>query len=165
MELVAPQRLTQAPSFRGLKPSSRLASRVGQGNVRENTKPELVLSRALRRLGLLFTMHDPVLPGRPDFVFSKQRVTVFCDGDFWHGRKWAPRRRKLARGHNAEYWVQKIEGNIERDRQARLALSRLGWRVCRVWGSDVLVGPERAARRVAAFLSLGALRGRRSSRR
>jgi DNA mismatch endonuclease (patch repair protein) len=45
------------------------------------------------------------LPGKPDIVFYGARLAVFCDGDFWHGRNWPERKRKLSRGSNSEYWV------------------------------------------------------------
>ena len=142
-------------SFRGLQASSAVASEVGRANLRENTRPERTLGRALRLLGLTYSHHDRKLPGRPDFVFGRDRAVVFCDGDFWHGRDWRRRRARLARGHNALYWMEKIAGNRDRDRHVERALTRLGWRSLRVWESDVLAEPMRVARRVAAFLRRG----------
>ncbi len=139
-------------SFRGFKPSSPSASAVGKSNIRENTKPEVILSRALKRIHLPFATHDGTLPGCPDFVFRTEKVAVFCDGDFWHGRRWSARRRKLARGHNSSYWIAKIQGNITRDGKTRRRLRRLGWKVLRVWESDVLTDPLGVAERVAAVV-------------
>jgi len=86
------------------------------------------------------------LPGKPDLVFHRVRLVVFVDGDFWHGRGFAARRRKLATGHNAAYWVAKIAANRRRDRRQTDALRRSGWRVVRVWESDVRSSaPEEAA--------------------
>jgi G:T-mismatch repair DNA endonuclease (very short patch repair protein) len=68
-------------------------------------------------------------PARPDIVFAGQRIAIFCDGDFWHGRQWVKRRRRLERGSNASYWVAKIRRNIERDRQINRTLRRRGWTV------------------------------------
>lgn len=81
------------------------------------------------------------LPGCPDVVFSKERVAVFCDGDFWHGRDWEQRREMLLRGQNATYWVAKIARNRERDELHNLTFASLGWRVLRFWGSDINQDP------------------------
>ena len=73
-------------------------------------------------------------------VFRSDGVVVFCDGDFWHGKDWAERRNALARGANAEYWIGKIEGNMERDRRNNEVLRSEGWTVLRFWESDILAG-------------------------
>lgn len=91
------------------------------------------------------------LPGKPDIALVRQRVAIFCDGDFWHGRRWAERRKKLARGANARYWIPKIEKNIQRDRAITRLLRRLGWKVVRVWESDVARNPEMIACRIASL--------------
>ena len=78
---------------------------------------------------------------------------MFCDGDFWHGRKWNSQKMNLARGSNADYWVAKIEANIARDRRHRAELRTAGWRVIRLWESDILRNPERMAERVAGALA------------
>lgn len=99
----------------------------------------------LQRSGISHRRNDRSLPGKPDFVLVERRTVVFCDGDFWHGRDWDNRRSLLARGHNADYWVRKIERNRERDRSTTMELERLGWRVLRLWASDVVRDPDAAA--------------------
>jgi len=56
-----------------------------------HTQPEIILRRALWHKGLRYRVNDGRLPGRPDVVFTKVRLVVFCDGDFWHGHNWAIR--------------------------------------------------------------------------
>jgi DNA mismatch endonuclease (patch repair protein) len=73
------------------------------------------------------------LPGRPDFVFTKRKVAVFIDGDFWHGN---PKKFRLPKS-NCAYWQQKIVGNKKRDREINNELRRLGWRVLRFWESSL----------------------------
>jgi len=97
-----------------------------------------MLRSHLWRLGCRYRIDVSNLPGRPDIVFPKARLVVFCDGDFWHGRRWAERRRKLRTGHNADYWVRKIGRNIERDRQNTALLEKAGWTVLRFWEGDIL---------------------------
>lgn len=62
---------------------------------------------------------------------------MFCDGDFWHGRRWASRRARLAKGANPDYWIAKIKANMARDRRHTMALERDGWTVIRLWEGDI----------------------------
>ena len=137
-----------APSYRGFKPASRGSSHAMQGNRASGTRPELLVERCLRTLGLRGKRNVRDLPGRPDIVFRRARVAVFCDGDFWHGRKWTALRRNLSQRANSRYWVAKIAYNIERDDQQRRALRKLGWKVLRFWESDILKGPQGIAGRI-----------------
>jgi G:T-mismatch repair DNA endonuclease (very short patch repair protein) len=89
-------------------------------------------------------------------VFSGARLVVFVDGDFWHGNTWAIRKAKLEKGHNPEYWISKIERNIERDRERTRELKVLGWSVLRVWESEVATNRDQVVHRIEL-----ALRGRR----
>src|SRR3990172_2770849 len=89
-------------------------------NVSTGGAAERALRDALRRRGLRVETHVEGLPGRPDIVIRSERVCLFCDGDFWHGRHWPQLRQQLAERANATYWVEKIETNRRRDRaQAR----------------------------------------------
>jgi DNA mismatch endonuclease (patch repair protein) len=127
----------QAPSFAGLRPSSEAASRAQRANRKKDTGHEVLLRKALWRLGLRYRKHLPGLPGNPDLVFGGARVVVFCDGDFWHGRDWDRLKGQLARRHNAEYWIAKIGRNMERDREQAALLEGQGWLVIRLWETDV----------------------------
>ena len=138
-------------AYRGLKPASSRASNAARGSSKKSdTRCELLLRRALWKRGLRYRVDMRDLPGRPDIVFTKARVVVFCDGDFWHGRDWEERRRKLKRGHNAPYWVKKISGNIERDRRNNAALEAAGWTVLRFWERDISTDVESVAERIMA---------------
>ena len=128
----------KAPSYAGRSPASERASKAARAASRKtDTKPERLLRSELWRRGLRFRKHYAALPGRPDVVFTKAKVVVFCDGDFWHGRDWEERKQKLARGHNGDYWIAKIERNMERDQERTTALDALGWRVLRYWEGDI----------------------------
>jgi DNA mismatch endonuclease (patch repair protein) len=127
------------PSYAGLRPASAKAASAARGaSVKTDTRCELLLRRELWRAGLRYRLHAAELPGRPDVVFPAQRVAVFCDGDFWHGRDLELRIAKLAAGHNAPYWVAKIRRNVERDRRQTEVLERAGWLVVRIWEGDIL---------------------------
>jgi DNA mismatch endonuclease (patch repair protein) len=125
--------------YDGLAPASARASKAARGSSKkQDTKPELLLRRALWRVGRRgYRVDVSKLPGRPDLVFFRQKVVVFCDGDFWHGRDLEQRIARLERGHNAPYWVEKIRGNVARDRLRDEDLRRAGWRVVRAWESDI----------------------------
>jgi DNA mismatch endonuclease (patch repair protein) len=140
---------SKAPSFKGFAPSSKTASRTKQRNRATNTQAELALRRALTKHGLRYRLHARDLPGKPDVVFRRERVVVFCDGDFWHGRGWRTRLRKLEQGSNADYWVQKIRANMLRDRRHTRALGQLGWTVIRVWETNVRRDPDAAVQLIA----------------
>ena len=78
--------------------------------------------------------------GKPDIVFTKVKIAVFCDGDFWHGHNWAIRgltsiEEELAR--YSEYWQKKIIDNIMRDKRNNAILQEEGWTVLRFWESDI----------------------------
>lgn len=122
-----------------------------------DTKPELTLRRAVHAKGGRFRLRARDVPGRPDLVVRSRKVAVFVDGDLWHGNPEEWRRR----GHEelaamfptrTEWWVNKIERNVTRDREVNRQLADQGWRVLRIWASDVLRDPDRAATRVLALL-------------
>jgi DNA mismatch endonuclease (patch repair protein) len=141
------------PSFEGLLAASAKASRIASANsAKRDTKPELLLRRALRHSGVRYEVDACSLPGRPDLVFSAARLVVFCDGDFWHGRNLRARLRKLRAGHNSSYWVSKIATNVARDRKVEKLLRDLGWTVMRFWESDIRANPYRAANAVLRVL-------------
>jgi DNA mismatch endonuclease (patch repair protein) len=151
-----------APSFKGLRPASEAASRAKRATRKRNTRPELILRRALWAVGVRYRTHLAGLPGSPDIVIRQVRVVVFCDGDFWHGRDWPTLRAKLLRRHNSDYWIAKIARNRERDREQTEHLAREGWLVLRLWESDILRDPAAAAATiktaVEARRALGPLR-------
>lgn len=138
----------KVPSYKGLKPASEAASRVKSRNRRVDTLHEVLLRSHLWRLGLRFRKNVTTLPGKPDIVFPGAKVAVFCDGDFWHGRDWQSRQEKLSRGTNSAYWLAKIASNIERDARNTALLKRAGWRVIRLWETDVKRDPPAAAARI-----------------
>lgn len=125
------------PSFKGLRPTSTVAAAIKKANRSQGTRPEVELGRQLWRLGLRYRKNEKRLPGRPDFAFWSARVAVFCDGDFWHGKDWHERQRKLEGGSNADYWIAKIGRNRARDREVDAALGSSGWHVVRVWESEI----------------------------
>lgn len=137
-----------SPSFKNYQPASELSSRVKRLTKRTDTKPEVLLRTALWRRGLRYRKNVRSIRGKPDLVFLRARVAVFCDGDFWHGRDWPSLREKLHTRANSDYWIAKIQANIERDQRTTESLTSDGWLVMRIWESDIARDPTRVAEEV-----------------
>ena len=106
---------------------SRLMRRIRS----TDTKPELMLRQALWALGYRYRKDVKSLPGKPDIAIKKYKVAVFVDGEFWHGYNWAEKKPRIQ--SNREYWIPKIERNMQRDRQNTETLQDRGWTVFRFW--------------------------------
>lgn len=144
------QKKRRAVSFRGLTPSSAAASKAKRANRKTGSHHEMQLASALRSLGLTFRRNVTRVLGSPDFVFATERVAIFCDGDFWHGRDWRRLRVALSRRHNAEYWIAKIKRNRARDRSVSRQLQVAGWTVLRFWESDIQADVVSVSKRIRA---------------
>ena len=102
----------------------------------KDTSIELILRKALFKEGLRYRIHHKKLPGKPDIVFVNKKVAIFCDSEFWHGgNDWEPKKNKIK--SNRDYWIPKIERNIQRDKEVNRELKKLGWRVFRYWEKDI----------------------------
>ena len=123
-----------------------------------NTAPEILLRKTLWRMGLRYRLHAKNLPGKPDIVFAKSKVAVFVDGDFWHGRQWRLRGYKNLESQfdgvsNKPYWVEKIKRNMARDRKVNAELRKLGWRVVRIWESQMKKDVQKTAGKVKGMVN------------
>jgi DNA mismatch endonuclease (patch repair protein) len=116
---------------------------------RGNKATELVLVKLFRAAGLKGWRRHARIPGRPDFVFAKERVAIFVDGCFWHGC--AKHCRMPAT--NRKYWLGKIERNVRRDRSSRKLLRASGWRVVRVWEHELKRRRESVLNRIQQALN------------
>lgn len=97
----------------------------------KDTSIELRLRKALWQRGIRYRKNYKKLPGKPDIAITKCRIAVFCDSDFWHGYNWETRNQCIK--SNREYWVPKIERNMERDKAVTCQLQEAGWIVLRFW--------------------------------
>ena len=110
-------------------------SRIMRGVKQKNTKPELLVRRAIHRAGYRFRIHKKDLPGRPDIVLPRHKIVIMVHGCFWHQHAACKEGRVPA--SNQEYWVPKLARNVERDLEKSLALQELGWSVLTVWACTV----------------------------
>lgn len=104
----------------------------------KDTSIEVALRRALWAKGYRFRKNYKELPGSPDIALTKYKVAIFCDSEFFHGKDWDALRIKLEKGKNSEYWVKKIQRNMERDQEKDKMLRFEGWTVIHFWGKDIL---------------------------
>lgn len=103
----------------------------------KDSQIELILRKALREKGYRYRKNYKVLPGKPDIVVTKYKIAIFCDSEFFHGKNWPELKERLKKSNNSEFWIKKISGNIERDREVDEELEALGWTVLRFWGEDI----------------------------
>jgi len=97
-----------------------------------NTAPEIRVRKLLHGMGYRFRLHRSDLPGKPDIVLPKYKTVIFVHGCFWHGCPFC-RRAKIRPVANADYWMKKLDRNMERDKNNYIALNKLNWRVLIVW--------------------------------
>ncbi|KKQ92226.1 MAG: Vsr domain protein T:G mismatch repair endonuclease [Candidatus Woesebacteria bacterium GW2011_GWA2_40_7] len=112
----------------------------------KNTLPERLLFKELKSKGLIFKRHYDIL-GKPDIALVKEKVVVFVDGEFWHGRNF-----KEWKGSLSEFWFKKISSNIERDRKNRKTLRLKGWKVVRLWDKPILKDLKRETNKIIRCL-------------
>jgi DNA mismatch endonuclease (patch repair protein) len=106
------------------------------GKIRgKDTKPEITFRKALWHDGYRYRKDYRKLIGRPDIALIKYKTVVFIDGEFWHGKDWETRKPKLK--SNREFWIPKIERNMQRDAEVNRELERLGYTVFRFWAKTV----------------------------
>jgi DNA mismatch endonuclease (patch repair protein) len=116
----------------------------------KDTTPEIKLRSALWSKGLRYRKDYKLLPGKPDIVLVKNKIAIFVDGEFWHGFNWE--KRKTTIKDNREYWIQKIEKNIDRDKKYNFELEQKGWKVIRFWDREVNTNLEKCINTIRAFL-------------
>ncbi|MGA2542176.1 MAG: very short patch repair endonuclease [Verrucomicrobiota bacterium] len=111
---------------------------------RGNRDTELALARLLRKSKITGWRRNQQVLGRPDFVFSQERLALFVDGCFWHS---CPRHSRIPVS-NCAFWRRKLSANKVRDRFVNGALRRAGWRVLRLWEHDLTKRPALCIRRI-----------------
>lgn len=96
----------------------------------KNTKPEILIRKALHARGFRFRLHMKTLPGSPDIVLPKYKTVIFVNGCFWHGHHCPLSKVPKTR---SEFWLGKISDNMSRDMISHNRLLATDWRVAIVW--------------------------------
>lgn len=121
-----------------------------------DNQAEVLLRKELWRRGFRYRLYCSKIRGRPDLAFASRRTVVFVDGDFWHGRLLVEQGiaalSRQFRPEKRKWWRKKITGNVRRDQEVTARLKQEGWRVVRMWETDILRDPEAAANAVARKL-------------
>ncbi len=100
-----------------------------------NTKPEILLRKALWANNIRYRLNFTKLAGKPDIVIKKYNVVIFVDGEFWHGYNWKEKKPKIKT--NRDFWIPKIERNMQRDHENNLTLNKLGFTIIRFWEHEI----------------------------
>jgi len=99
------------------------------------SKIETTLAKALWSMGYRYRKNDKTVFGKPDITMKRYKLAIFVDSEFWHGKDWS--KRKYDHKSNKKFWINKIERNIQRDKEVNRKLRKEGWKVLRFWGSRI----------------------------
>lgn len=121
-----------------LTPSQRMKNMQAVKN--KGSRLEVTLGKALWAKGLRYRKNDKTVFGKPDFTFKGMKIAIFCDSEFWHGKDWEVRRNDHK--SNQDFWIPKIERNIQRDIEVTWKLEEEGWIVLRFWGKEIIKNLE-----------------------
>ena len=142
-------RFNEASGFYTSKKRSKIMSRI-RG---KNTKPELLFRKALWKKGVRYRVDNKKLPGKPDVSIQKYKLAIFIDGEFWHGYNWDDRKVNIK--SNQDFWIPKIERNMQRDRQVNRDLNQMGYTVFRFWEQDIKKELHKCINDVMVYIAIG----------
>ena len=117
----------------------------------KDTRPELVVRKLVHAQGFRYRLHDKTLPGKPDLVFKGKRKVVFVHGCFWHQH--ANCKDATLPKSNEQFWMSKLQRNVERDAERLEQLRSLGWKSMTVWECETTTHLHELSDRLCAFLS------------
>jgi DNA mismatch endonuclease (patch repair protein) len=101
----------------------------------KDTKPEILLRKALWKEGIRYRKDFKKLPDKPDIAVPMYKLAIFVDGEYWHGYDWENRKSKIKT--NRDFWIPKLERNMQREREVNSLLKDLGYTVMRFWSKEV----------------------------
>lgn len=101
----------------------------------KDSKIELLLRKELWKRGLRYRKNTNKVFGHPDIAFIGKKIAIFCDSEFWHGFNWEEKKKEIK--SNKDFWINKIERNMQRDIEVNTRLKDDGWIVLRFWGKDI----------------------------
>ena len=121
------------PKYYDTTPEIR--KRMGKVKLK-NGDAEKLLAKELWKKGFRYRKNYRGLPGSPDIALTKYRIAIFIDGEFWHGKDFEQRKNKLK--NNKDYWIEKIQENIDRDLRNDKLLRQMDWYPIHFWSNDVI---------------------------
>ncbi|WP_445731860.1 very short patch repair endonuclease [Mariniflexile sp.] len=145
-EKIKVPRFNEESGFYTTKKRSKIMSKI-RGT---NTKPEMIFRKALWKKGVRYRVNNKKLPGKPDISIQKYRLAVFIDGEFWHGYNWNERKQTIK--SNREFWIPKIERNIQRDHEVNQQLTDMDYTVFRFWERDIKTELDKCINDVLVYM-------------
>ena len=115
-------------------------------------KAEVALAKELWSRGIRYRKNYRSIPGSPDIAITKMKIAIFIDGEFWHGENWENRKQKLK--NNRDYWIEKIEENIARDKRDDELLKDMGWTPIHFWEKEVKKDVDSCADRIIDLMQV-----------
>lgn len=115
-----------------------------------DTKMEVALAKALFALGHRYRKNDKTVFGKPDLTFKKFKIAVFVDSEYFHGKDWVINKHRIQT--NRKFWWNKIETNIQRDKEVNRQLKKEGWKILRFWSKDVSKNLRTCTRKVEQII-------------
>jgi len=115
----------------------------------KDTSIEVILRKELWKRGLRYRKNDKTIFGNPDIIFKSKRIAVFCDSEFWHGKKFLNGEIPKT---NSEFWIRKLNKNIERDKTVNKILKKTGWTVLRFSDKEIKLSLNLVANIIENYL-------------
>lgn len=150
-EKIKVPRFNEASGFYTTKKRSKIMSKI-RG---KNTKPEMLFRKALWHKGVRYRVNSKKLPGKPDVSIQKYKLAIFIDGEFWHGYNWDE--KKVCIKSNRDFWIPKIERNMQRDKEINQKLSEMDYTVFRFWEKEIKNELDTYINDVLVFITSGLL--------
>lgn len=127
-------------------PDKEATSKAMSANKGKNTKPELILRKALRTVGLTgYRIHWKKAPGRPDIAYPDRKIAIFVHGCFWHRCPYCD--PALPKSHT-EFWSEKFRENKERDAKKISDLEGAGWKIIVFWECQIKIDAANCANKI-----------------
>ena len=120
---------------RDLKTTPEISKRM-KALSHKKSKVESILAKSLWCKGYRYRLNYKDLPGTPDIALTKYKIAIFVDGEFWHGKDFEKTKEKLK--NNKDYWIEKIEENIQRDIRNDNLLRQMEWIPLHFWSREVI---------------------------
>lgn len=146
-ERIKVPRFNEASGYYTTPQRSKIMSKI-KG---KNTKPELAFRKALYAAGYRYRIDYKKLIGKPDIALPKYKTVIFIDGEYWHGKNWEERKPKVKT--NREFWIAKIERNMQRDAEVNEKLNAMGYTVFRFWETDIKKNLEKCLEKTLRHLN------------
>lgn len=112
----------------------------------KDSEIEKILRNALWNKGYRYRKNVKDVFGHPDIVFKSKKVAIFCDSEFWHGYDWERKKNEIKT--RQDFWIPKIESNMQRDKEVNMKLSEEGWTVLRFWGTEIKKQTENCVKEI-----------------